>query len=142
MPKDKPSRTKRILTDIAGFTMILGGIAFGWLPGPGGIPLILGGLALLANNHHWAKQLLEYAQERGANLSRIIFPKNLLIQRLYDIGGMALVITAGYLALYHYNNFIGILITAMFFFGISILVLNRQRLTRFQTWRKNRKTKH
>lgn len=31
----------------------------GWLPGPGGIPLALVGLAILASEFHWASRILD-----------------------------------------------------------------------------------
>jgi hypothetical protein len=34
-------------------------ILLGWLPGPGGIPLFLVGLSLLAINHEWAKKRMD-----------------------------------------------------------------------------------
>jgi len=45
--------SKRIATDAAGYGLILLSLAVGWLPGPGGIPLLVAGLGLLS-----IKQLL------------------------------------------------------------------------------------
>lgn len=60
MTKKKPERKfiKRIAIDVAGFSMIIAAPLLGWLPGPGGIPLFVGGLALLASNHVWAERIL------------------------------------------------------------------------------------
>lgn len=41
-----------------GLLLVLLGLATGWLPGPGGIPLILGGLAVWASEFHWAHRLM------------------------------------------------------------------------------------
>lgn len=59
---------KRIAIDIGGFGLILLGILTGWLPGPGGIPLILAGLALLALNYVWAENLLNDLKKRFKNI--------------------------------------------------------------------------
>lgn len=55
---------KRIAIDIAGFSLIILALLFGWLPGPGGIPLALAGLALLALNYEWAENLLNKLKKR------------------------------------------------------------------------------
>lgn len=59
---------KRIAIDIAGFGLILLGLLTGWLPGPGGIPLILAGLGLLALNYTWAENLLKDLKKRFSKL--------------------------------------------------------------------------
>lgn len=67
---DRTSRPfyKRIAIDIGGFGLILLGLLTGWLPGPGGIPLILAGLALLALNYVWAENLLNNVKKRLKDL--------------------------------------------------------------------------
>ncbi|TXR57644.1 TIGR02611 family protein [Quadrisphaera setariae] len=45
-----------------GVFLILLGAATGWLPGPGGIPLVLAGLAVLASEFAWAHRLLKRAR--------------------------------------------------------------------------------
>lgn len=47
---------------MGGFFIILAGLT-GWLPGPGGIPLALLGLAVLASEFHWAKRILDRCTE-------------------------------------------------------------------------------
>src|SRR4051812_2537667 len=84
---------KRFLTDLAGYLLILLGVAFGWLPGPGGIPLIIGGLGLLSINNEWAARLRTYLLKHGGNLVKLVFPTHPYVQWLYDI------ICAGLLAL-------------------------------------------
>ncbi len=42
--------------------LILLGLLTGWLPGPGGIPLTLAGLAVLASEFAWAHRLLSRAR--------------------------------------------------------------------------------
>ena len=48
---------KRYALDAAGYLLILLALAIGWLPGPGGIPLVLIGLYLLSLNNPWAQRL-------------------------------------------------------------------------------------
>lgn len=51
-------RVYRGIVATVGLLLILLGLATGWLPGPGGIPLILGGLAVWASEFHWAHRLM------------------------------------------------------------------------------------
>lgn len=52
-------KSKAILVDILGFTCVIAAPFLGWIPGPGGIPLLILGLSLLATNHEWAARILE-----------------------------------------------------------------------------------
>jgi uncharacterized protein (TIGR02611 family) len=66
-------RIYRVVVAIVGLLLILLGAATGWLPGPGGIPLVLLGLAVLASEFEWAHRLLQWAKARvheGAEWSR------------------------------------------------------------------------
>jgi Putative transmembrane protein (PGPGW) len=51
-----PRRTRRAVRLVAGWTLLGAGAALLVLPGPG-IPLVLGGLALLAPEQAWAARL-------------------------------------------------------------------------------------
>ncbi|HZI97351.1 MAG TPA: PGPGW domain-containing protein [Actinomycetales bacterium] len=65
-------RKRRIYRGAVGFLgllLILLAGATGWLPGPGGIPLALIGLAVLASEFEWAQRLLEWAKDRVRELA-------------------------------------------------------------------------
>ena len=51
-------RLYRCAVGILGLLLVLLGLATGWLPGPGGIPLVLAGLAVWASEFHWAHRLM------------------------------------------------------------------------------------
>lgn len=57
-------RIYRIVVGLVGTLLVLLGAATGWLPGPGGIPLVLTGLAVLASEFIWARRLLRWATEQ------------------------------------------------------------------------------
>jgi uncharacterized protein (TIGR02611 family) len=57
------SRLYRIVLAVAGFTVLIIGLAMLVLPGPG-IPVLVLGLALLALEFAWAERLLELAIDR------------------------------------------------------------------------------
>jgi hypothetical protein len=124
---------KRLLIDILGFTLIVAGLLFGWLPGPGGIPLILAGLGLLAIHNQWARNLLDEFEDRIRELSHKIFEASPKAQIALDVLAIAIV-TLGALILIDVSGLIknigwGLIITAIF-----LLLVNRRRALR--AWRK------
>ncbi|MEO5691204.1 MAG: PGPGW domain-containing protein [Candidatus Saccharimonadales bacterium] len=48
-----------IVLTIGLFFVLLSG-SIGWLPGPGGIPIFLLGIAILSSEFHWAERLKQY----------------------------------------------------------------------------------
>ena len=52
-------RVYRCVVGAVGLLLVLLGLATGWLPGPGGIPLVLGGLAVWASEFQWAHRLMQ-----------------------------------------------------------------------------------
>ena len=60
---------KRIAIAVAGFTVLLVGVAMIVLPGPAFI-VIPAGLAILALEFTWAKRLLKEAKEKGTGFLR------------------------------------------------------------------------
>lgn len=57
-------RIYRVAVGVVGSLLVLLGLATGWLPGPGGIPLVLLGLAVLASEFEWAHRLLQWAKAK------------------------------------------------------------------------------
>ena len=55
---------KRVAVTIAGFLVLLAGVAMLVLPGPG-IIVIIAGLAILATEYVWAQRLLRIAKEKA-----------------------------------------------------------------------------
>ncbi|WP_375424971.1 PGPGW domain-containing protein [uncultured Friedmanniella sp.] len=51
-------RVYRVVVAVLGGLLIGLGLATGWLPGPGGIPLVLAGLAVWASEFVWAERLM------------------------------------------------------------------------------------
>jgi hypothetical protein len=123
---------KRILTDAAGYGLILLGIATGWLPGPGGIPLIVAGLGLLSINNEWAARLRAYTLEHGGKFVKAIFPTNRFIQALYDFATLLLLVLVAVLAWSHSRIWQISLAIALFFIALFIAAMNRDRLRRLK----------
>ena len=65
---------KRVAVTIAGFAVVLAGLAMLVLPGPG-IVVILAGLAILATEYVWAQRLLRIAKEKANQAKDAVFRK-------------------------------------------------------------------
>jgi uncharacterized protein (TIGR02611 family) len=65
---------KRIAVTIAGFAVLLAGIALLVLPGPGWL-LIFIGLAILATEYVWAERLLTAAKRKAEQAKDAVFRK-------------------------------------------------------------------
>ncbi|HEX2050396.1 MAG TPA: PGPGW domain-containing protein [Actinomycetota bacterium] len=57
-------RVRRIVVTVLGVLLVVLALVTSWIPGPNGIPMALAGLALLATEYDWAKDLLDWAKER------------------------------------------------------------------------------
>ena len=141
-----PSNNKRPLwqkigTDILGFAMLLAVPLVGWLPGPGGIPLLLGGLGLLSLNHEWAKRLLHEVKTKGTNIYEVIFPENKKIYLVYDFLGILGLIISIYFATVVTKNFTLALSVAGIFFTSGLLLANRKRLDKITRFIKSQSKK-
>jgi len=123
---------KRILTDAAGYALIVAAILTGWLPGPGGIPLAIAGLGLLSINNEWAKRIREWLIKHAGRLGEILFPKNPLIEWAYDIVVLALLGLTFWLELRHASVIQMTLGVSAFFIALLIALTNRDRLKRLR----------
>lgn len=123
---------KRIATDGAGYGLIILGVALGWLPGPGGIPLILAGLGLLSINNSWAERLRNYLLKHGGKLVQMLFPPNVVVQWMYDVLVAVLLVLVTIFAIHHAAVWQISLAAALFCLAVFIALLNRDRLDRFK----------
>lgn len=67
--KRLPNSVRKPLVFIIGALFIIAAGATGWLPGPGGIPLFLVGVAILATEFAWAARLRDIIL---ANIKRVV----------------------------------------------------------------------
>ena len=124
--------TKRIITDAAGYLLILAGCATGWLPGPGGIPLIVAGLGVLSINNHWARRIRVWVVENGSRVIEILFPRWPWLEWAYDIVALLLLVVAFLLEYRHENIWQMGLGVSAFFIAVLIILSNRDRLKRLR----------
>ncbi|GAB3676286.1 PGPGW domain-containing protein [Angustibacter aerolatus] len=99
--KANPATRKvyRFAVGFVGVFLILLAGATGWLPGPGGIPLALVGLAVLASEFEWAHRLLEWVKDRLRRGRDWMQAKPVWFQRLSVVVTVLLVVGAIYLYL-------------------------------------------
>lgn len=122
-----PKNLRRIGIDISGYALVLLGISLGWLPGPGGVPLILIGLALLSIHNKWAETLRVNILKHSGKLIDLAFPAIPAVQWFYDI--LSLLLTAIVILLSWQRNAIWQISLAVFlFFAVLIIITyNRDR---------------
>lgn len=104
------------MTDLIGVLFLVGALLLGWIPGPGGIPLLLAGLGLLAINNKWAENILIKIRDKGEDLAKIIFPSNWKIQLMHDIFSIFLILLGLYLVIDRPSKL-------LMFFGLPIIIL-------------------
>lgn len=123
---------KRILTDLAGYGLIVLGTLLSPVPGPGGLPLILAGLSILSIHNQWAKQLREYLLHHGGKLVQILFPKHRVVVIIYDIITVLLFVAVAYLSWRHAAAWQISLAVFLFFIGLLVASMNRGRWQRIK----------
>ncbi len=58
---------RKTLVTMLGVLLILGGLAIGWLPGPGGF-IAFFGIAILAGEYRWVRRITRQTETRGHRL--------------------------------------------------------------------------
>lgn len=118
---------KVIVLDLLGLVFIIAALLTGWLPGPGGVPLFIIGLSLLAINHTWAERYIDLLKKYADKLGDVIFVKKPKIQLLYDAIA-PVVLAVGFIFLVRHSAWwlvsLGIFLA---FTGITFLLGNRGR---------------
>jgi hypothetical protein len=130
---------KRIVIDTAGYGLLVLAALTGWLPGPGGIPLALAGLGLLSINNQWARKIRQYLLDHGGKIVQVIFPKNKIVEWLYDIIVALLFLLVIVLGWRHAAVWQMSLSIGLFFFALAIALLNRDRYNRLTARRKHKR---
>lgn len=128
-----------IVFDTLGVAFMILAVLTGWLPGPGGIPLFIIGLSLLAVNHEWANRYIDLLKKYADRLGDFIFIKNPKIQLLYDLLAPAAIL-AGIILLVMRSAlwmiYLGIFLS---FIGITFFLGNRGRWMRLKSGLRNTK---
>lgn len=125
---------KRLAIDVIGFGMIGTGIILSPVPGPGGIPLIIAGLAVLAQNYDWAHKLMQRIKDYLAEAAEKSFPKDPIIQRTYDILSPFFLVIGIVLLLKTTGRIWTVISIFIIFQGVLLFWGNRQRGQKLMVW--------
>lgn len=131
---------KIIVFDTLALLCFVGVVLFGWLPGPGGIPLFLLGLGFLAVNHDWAERWLETAKHKGVTFKKWLFPDNRWVRISYDIICTLLVGLGIFLFLQFDNRLLDAGGSIIITLSLFLFLLNRDRFDKISSLFK--KVKH
>lgn len=88
---------KIIVLDFLGVVLMVAALLTGWLPGPGGLPLFILGLSLLAVHHDWAKRYMHLLKKYADKLGDLVFVNNPRVQLLYDVLAPLMIVAGGFL---------------------------------------------
>lgn len=130
---------KLILFDTLAGLCFIGVILFGWLPGPGGVPLLLAGLGFLAVNHDWAERWMETIKVKGKSVKSIIFPPTPWIRHTYDVLSIVLFTLAVWAYITVTNRFLAAACIVLASLSFFVFLLNRERLDKLSTLFKKNK---
>lgn len=119
---------KIIIFDTLAVLCFIGVVLFGWLPGPGGIPLLILGLSLLAVNHDWAERWIETVKIHGVTIKSYLFPKNRVIRILYDVASIIIVSIGLYLSFTSEMRILSALGAIMTSGALIVFLFNRDRI--------------
>lgn len=120
---------KVILTDLAGIILLILVPFLGPLPGPGGMPLLIAGLGLLAINHDWADNLLHKAKLHSDSLRRIVFPDITWIKWFWDVFAVAALSIGVYLSFIVDGYFLRAVSVVIMAGSTTVFIMNRNRIT-------------
>ncbi len=130
-------KTKVLLVDILGFACIIIAPFLGWIPGPGGIPLLILGLSLLANNHEWAEKLLVKVKDQANKASKQVSEASPATKWAIDIMSIVFIAVAVVL-LTQFTRSLAVTTAISFIIaGIILLATNQNRYLR--AWNKFRR---
>lgn len=121
---------KKIGIDALGIVLIILALLLGWLPGPGGIPLLLAGLGLLSINHEWAKRWIKQVEKHGVRLSDKIFRDHSLWKLGLDIFGLLLLGCGIWLFTAATRSFLYAIALSLTAVSLVLLLGNRRRLAK------------
>lgn len=85
MKEKKADKYPPIFYDVAGIACLICVPLIGWIPGPGGMPLLYLSLRLLGKNHKFPRDITNYLEEHGSKILDAVFPDIKVIMMAWDI---------------------------------------------------------
>lgn len=134
-------KTKAIVIDILGFSLVIISPFLGWIPGPGGIPVLILGLSLLANNHEWAERILDRVKEHANKTAEKVGNASPAVRWAIDILGVVFIAGAVILVTQATRSIAITAAISLSLVAITLLLTNQNRYKKI--WKKfRRKHKH
>ena len=127
MQKKERSRLQRLAIDILGVLAIIAAAITSPIPGPGGIPLLILGLGLLATNHEWAENILISVKKHGMNLGDKVFSDKPIVKITLDIASIVLIAAAVLLVTHATRSILKTAAISLVFLGLLLFFGNRKR---------------
>ena len=124
---------RRIRNDGLGWLCLVSAFLVGWIPGPGGLPLIHAGLNLLSIDNNWARRLKLYIIRHGQSLLDILFPDSWRWQVFWDLFVAATSLVGIWLLRQELHFVFDLAIGTGFYVNLIFFFRNRRRWQRF--WR-------
>lgn len=125
----KNSLHKIIATDAAGIGCLILVPILGPLPGPGGIPLLISGLSLLAVNHESARAALDYVKKHSDKLREIVFPDTTWAKWTWDAIVVLLIVSGTIIQMNADWWLFEIISLGLYAGSTTIFMMNRDRIT-------------
>ena len=91
-----PATIRKPLVLIVGILFVIAAPFAGVLPGPGGIPVFLIGIAILATEYDWARRLRDWTLQQIQRAGQV-WREHKIIVTLLCIAGLAVIISASIL---------------------------------------------
>lgn len=101
--KAVPATIRKPVVVVVGSILIIAAALTGWLPGPGGIPLFLVGIAVLATEFAWAKRLQDRVINDIKQFGKI-YREHKVIGTIVIIIAIAIVVSLSILLYRHINR--------------------------------------
>jgi hypothetical protein len=119
---------RKIAIDIAGFGLIILSPFAGLLPGPGGLPIFIAGLGILAINYDWAKRLVDNFEQKYNKFVEKYLINNRKNSLIVDILSVSIILIGIFTALMADTKIFTFFGIGMISFGSFILISNQNRL--------------
>jgi hypothetical protein len=130
-------KTRVLLIDALGFLCIIIAPFLGWIPGPGGIPLLIIGLGLLSQNHDWAERLLSSVKERVGRASSSVSEASPAVRWAIDLGSLVLISIAVIIITNVTRDLFQTAAISLIAAGVVLLLTNQNRYQKI--WHKLRR---
>ena len=121
---------KRRIIDFTGFGLIIISPFLGSLPGPGGIPIFLTGVAILARNYDWAENLLKDFDRRRIEFTKKYLMGNKKVSLAIDLTFVSTILVGILIILFAQSSTIKLISIGLITFSIFTILSNQNRLDR------------